>query len=406
LLSFVFSYMFIYSVLVQGLHNFLNLVIRQFEELIQPSITELGEPVRFSSHILKLVVMVLSLGLAMATPSSTDSPHTVADNIYATLTDAVHQARTDWKSARIAYSHLDTRYKEAGREYEQSKNDRQKYQKYGILPWGYVFPTSVKTSSEAVQEPVSDQSTSTIAPLNVIVKPPIEAPDNGTSLHADADADGSKKRKRSGTEVPIEAPDNTTSLDADVDANGSKKRKRSGTKLPIEERKRMFIDTPTPEIEDAIQSCIQSINRQFASEDEGGCWLHPSPPIYKGKATGVISKDFGWYQNGLRHVLRVNIGIVALLTARQLTTKEKEGYIENAWHLSHLCGNWTCCNWRHLTLEAGRINLDRNVCFKRSAVCQHVPACMKHLKKDPLIPRLGSPIAVDDGTAGDVASPA
>lgn len=62
-----------------------------------------------------------------------------------------------------------------------------------------------------------------------------------------------------------------------------------------------------------------------------------------------------------------------------------EGYVNKSWHLSHLCSNWTCCNWRHMTVESGRINRSRNQCFRNATQCPHNPQCMKDRKRRLLI---------------------
>ena len=55
----------------------------------------------------------------------------------------------------------------------------------------------------------------------------------------------------------------------------------------------------------------------------------------------------------------MNYGIIALLVNKGMSARQKEGWIEEAWHLSHLCGNWICCNWRHHTVEDGPTNCSR-----------------------------------------------
>ena len=64
-----------------------------------------------------------------------------------------------------------------------------------------------------------------------------------------------------------------------------------------------------------------------------------------------------------------------------MTEGQRLGYINEAWHLSHLCGNWTCCNWKHFTVEPGVVNVGRNSCFMYAGGCNHEPRCMKHLKR-------------------------
>jgi hypothetical protein len=68
-----------------------------------------------------------------------------------------------------------------------------------------------------------------------------------------------------------------------------------------------------------------------------------------------------------------------------MTKQQKDGFINNQWHLSHLCGNWTCLNPGHTTVEPGSINIKRNNCFSHRSGCPHDPKCIKE-KKVPLGP--------------------
>lgn len=69
-----------------------------------------------------------------------------------------------------------------------------------------------------------------------------------------------------------------------------------------------------------------------------------------------------------------------LLINDLMTKDQKQGFIDHRWHLSHLCGNWTCFNWHHMTVEPGSINVGRNGCFPYKNTCKHDPPCMKSKK--------------------------
>ena len=160
-------------------------------------------------------------------------------------------------------------------------------------------------------------------------------------------------------------------------------KKRTET-MTVRERKRYFIDTPTLPMVRAMKKWIADTYALFdASRDADGCWLHPTPPPprHNGRAAGVIHRGFFWADGSGRHCITVNFGVVALVVHHYLTDEQKEGYITKSWHLSHLCGNWTCCNWKHFTVEAGNINISRNVCFVCPGGCNHSPKCMKDKKK-------------------------
>lgn len=153
-------------------------------------------------------------------------------------------------------------------------------------------------------------------------------------------------------------------------------------RLPIEERKAFFIHTPTSALTSAMSRFVAEVYAalpSFREEDE--CWLHPSPPRGYGRPKGCLSRLFYWTDEGGRHKLDINFGIIALIVDSCLTEKQEEGWITNSWHLSHLCGNWTCCNWRHFTVEPGKVNISRNACFMYRSGCVHEPQCMKEKKQ-------------------------
>lgn len=158
--------------------------------------------------------------------------------------------------------------------------------------------------------------------------------------------------------------------------------------LSIEDRKRFFIETPTYTLKCNLEKWMVSVYAALkVARNDDECWLHPCPPPpTRGKrANGTITRKFSW-RNGKSHNLRVNFGIVALMLQGCLTKAQKEGFITKGWHLSHLCGNWTCCNWHHHTVEDGITNIKRNACFKHTRGCDHLPPCMKHLKRGDLMP--------------------
>jgi len=157
--------------------------------------------------------------------------------------------------------------------------------------------------------------------------------------------------------------------------------------LSVADRKRFFIETPTYTLKCKLEKWMLSVYAELkVSRTSEECWLHPCPPPPKrGKrANGTITRRFSW-RDGKSHNLNVNFGIVALMLQGYLTKDQKEGFITKGWHMSHLCGNWTCCNWRHHTVENGITNIKRNACFRHSRGCDHQPPCMKHLKRGDLM---------------------
>lgn len=162
--------------------------------------------------------------------------------------------------------------------------------------------------------------------------------------------------------------------------------------MSIVQRKRFFVITPTEQMEKSMRAYVSKTNAPFLHLPPGDCWLHPSPPQpsrHTGRSPGVISCHFSWRDTeDTHHSIGVNYGVVALLVKFRLSWTQKVGFIYNSWHLSHLCGNWTCCNWRHFTVEPGPINIGRNACLLSSGVrtrksdgkCKHQPPCMRKKK--------------------------
>ena len=159
--------------------------------------------------------------------------------------------------------------------------------------------------------------------------------------------------------------------------------------MPLKDRKRFFIYTPTSAMVKAMRATVSDIHGLFSPiKNIGDCMLHPYPPPLRldGGMRGRIIYLYRWKDDMGNHVVQVNYGVVALLVNSRLTNTQKEGWIEDAWHLSHLCGNWICCNWRHHTIEDGPTNVSRNGCFGSSKECIHKPPCMKEKKQKLVLP--------------------
>ncbi|KAI9656962.1 MAG: hypothetical protein M1831_004510 [Alyxoria varia] len=170
--------------------------------------------------------------------------------------------------------------------------------------------------------------------------------------------------------------------------------------LPLEERKRIIItETPKP----VFDALFKWINRHCAHidesvpEDDEGCMLHLSPPD---TGSNTIQTNLYWDHPQGRQSVMINFGVAVIVIARYLgreegvlTQEQLDGFINNGWHLSHLCGNWTCLNIDHYTIEPGSVNISRNGCFSQKAPCQHKPRCMREHKRpvNELRPRIDHP---------------
>ncbi len=169
--------------------------------------------------------------------------------------------------------------------------------------------------------------------------------------------------------------------------------KRLKDSMSCEDRKRAFVYNPTPEVLYRMKCWVEGLYDQLDhSRDPNECWIHPSPPSpnKKGRPKGAVSRSFKWSDDTGEHRLWVNFGVVALLLEGLMTDVQKDGFIEERWHLSHLCGNWLCLNTSHFTVEPGSVNVGRNCCFTHRNGCSHMPRCMKDKKRKPLTPALAS----------------
>ncbi|KAF7877268.1 hypothetical protein EAF04_000951 [Stromatinia cepivora] len=171
-------------------------------------------------------------------------------------------------------------------------------------------------------------------------------------------------------------------------ANTSKN-SAAGNKLACRERKRIILSSVRrpPHIKKSMQIWLESTNRlldPFREDQE--CWFHPAPPppritsIGTLRACGNIQKTFYWQDHNGKHSLNLNFGIVSKILFHTMTKMQQDGFINKKWHLSHLCGNWTCLNPNHTTVEPGNVNSGRNNCFSHRGGCLHIPKCMKEKK--------------------------
>jgi hypothetical protein len=164
-------------------------------------------------------------------------------------------------------------------------------------------------------------------------------------------------------------------------------------KLSCRERKRIVVSSNRPpSLTKAMnQWVIKTQHLLDPFREDSDCWFHPTPPAGRPNAAGIlrpcgrIQKTFTWHDRNGKHSIVLNYGIVHKLVNYKMNKQQKDGFINKQWHLSHLCGNWTCLNPGHTTVEPGSINIKRNNCFSHRSGCPHDPECKKE-KKVPLGP--------------------
>lgn len=186
--------------------------------------------------------------------------------------------------------------------------------------------------------------------------------------------------------------------DVSVSASSVVGEKAPLNKLTCRERKRIATSpNRPPSLTKAMKQWITKTHNlldPFREDDD--CWFHPSPPPARLTKSGILQpcgklqKRFTWQDHRGKHSIVLNYGIVSKIINFKLTKQQKDGFINKQWHLSHLCGNWTCLNPTHTTVEPGKTNISRNNCFSHRSGCLHEPKCLKE-KKVPLTPD-GKPV--------------
>ncbi|KAF1964684.1 hypothetical protein BU23DRAFT_575520 [Bimuria novae-zelandiae CBS 107.79] len=162
---------------------------------------------------------------------------------------------------------------------------------------------------------------------------------------------------------------------------------------PVATRKRLFFEIYRHRMRSAMQRVVGKYHNGIEG-DRGpdGCWLYRGSRLPKGRNRG-LHMDIKFQHNARSERLNLNILFVKMLLDGTLTRDQIEGIIEDCWHASHLCGNWTCLNVKHVVPEPGAINISRNPCMKNvNGPCYHRPRCMKNLKLD------GELLRPEDGT--------
>lgn len=160
--------------------------------------------------------------------------------------------------------------------------------------------------------------------------------------------------------------------------------------LPLATRKRIFLyDTPPETVVSMRQWSNSLLSKHLGSKDPQKCWLHPDPMRSMCNHSGIRRMFKFRHAGEWQPLYSIQFGVTTLLLSGRITEQQRRGMIEESWHLSHLCGNWTCLNSAHFTIEPGRINVGRNRCFRRNGACQHQPRCLAALKLPvaSLVPR-------------------
>ena len=162
--------------------------------------------------------------------------------------------------------------------------------------------------------------------------------------------------------------------------------------LPVAARKRLFFEIYQHQKRTAMQRVVEIFYSGVKGDrSPDSCWLYKGSRLPK---TGRgLHMHISFRHNGRSERVALNILFVMMLLEGTLEKEHIEGIVEESWHASHLCGNWTCLNIRHIVPEPGAVNNSRNPCFRDvDGPCRHRKNCLKHLKLD------GELLRPDDAT--------
>lgn len=153
--------------------------------------------------------------------------------------------------------------------------------------------------------------------------------------------------------------------------------------LSLYERKRLILVDRVP---DAMDWMRKWLDRQevYLRKDSvytyANCWIHSNLGSHRSRRSINVQVPFK-HQSKL-HRVSLPYGVIAMLMKGVISEDMVQGLLQKqSWHLSHLCGNWTCCNWIHMTIEPSRINHERNACLNDQTAgrydvpCSHEPMC-------------------------------
>lgn len=152
-------------------------------------------------------------------------------------------------------------------------------------------------------------------------------------------------------------------------------------RLPVQERKRIFLQTYWRHKLPYLKRCVQAYYSYLpANRDADSCWLYTGPRLPKPPHHN-LGVNISFMHNNKSEQVALHIVFISKLLQGLLSEEELVGIANESWHASHLCGNWTCLNERHVHPEPGKVNINRNPCFRNvSGPCAHIPVCLKHLK--------------------------
>lgn len=138
----------------------------------------------------------------------------------------------------------------------------------------------------------------------------------------------------------------------------------------------------------AMRKYVRRIEKNIHYRGLGGCQINED---VRWGHRRVMAQHIPVQIDGKCRSVRTSYGIIKMFLEGLLTENMIKGLYGDldpngkAWHLSHRCGNWNCCDTSHMVVEAGPTNTGRNKCLAKCnrrktvyarAVCTHQPPCL------------------------------
>ncbi|KAK7551395.1 hypothetical protein IWX49DRAFT_550533 [Phyllosticta citricarpa] len=163
--------------------------------------------------------------------------------------------------------------------------------------------------------------------------------------------------------------------------------RRESHLVPMKMRKMSLLDNMSASTRERLASYVTKVfeSIQDIKHDSNRCWLRPNTNKEGRVRTAISWRDRESFGTTRLQSITVEFGVVIKLLNESMSPAERQGWInEESHHLSHLCGNASCCNPKHHIIEAGAINFNRKNCHNRRfggpkaayVVCRHEPPCL------------------------------
>ncbi|KAK8205195.1 hypothetical protein IWZ01DRAFT_89150 [Phyllosticta capitalensis] len=160
--------------------------------------------------------------------------------------------------------------------------------------------------------------------------------------------------------------------------------------VDIQLRKRVMLNKRPAAAQERLRRGANNVLEAFQgmSFEPDQCWLHPRPDKKGRVIISVNFQDWESFSTRASQSVSFEFGMALKLLNGTMSHEEQEGWVRESWHLSHLCGNASCCNHEHHVVEPGTVNFSRKNCHNRRdniagaayRSCSHSPPCFYRTK--------------------------